>query len=76
MPKRSTMLKIRRTASREVFMLRIALLVVALVIIVFLVPRLFSASRVSPGAGDEQRGYRQQAGGQGARDRLALPARP
>jgi peroxiredoxin Q/BCP len=32
-------------------MLRIALLVVALVIIVFLVPRLFSASRVSPGAG-------------------------
>jgi hypothetical protein len=28
------------------------------------------------GAGDEQRGYRQQAGGQGAGDGLALPARP
>ena len=31
---------------------------------------------VAAGAGDQQRGYHQQAGGQGARDRLALPARP
>jgi AcrR family transcriptional regulator len=30
--------------------------------------------RVAAGAGDQHRGYRQQAGGQGARDRLALPA--
>src|SRR5581483_12258381 len=29
---------------------------------------------VPVGGGDEQRGYRQQAGGQGAGDRLALPA--
>src|ERR1019366_8784014 len=28
------------------------------------------------GAGDQPRGYHQQGGGQGARDRLALPARP
>jgi hypothetical protein len=31
---------------------------------------------VAAGAGNQHRGYRQQAGGQGARDRLALPARP
>ena len=32
--------------------------------------------RVPAGAGDQHRGYRQQVDGQGARDRLALPARP
>jgi hypothetical protein len=31
---------------------------------------------VAPGAGDQRRGYRQQVDGQGARDRLATPARP
>jgi len=32
--------------------------------------------RVPAGAGDQHRGYRQQVDGQGARDRLALPASP
>jgi thioredoxin-dependent peroxiredoxin len=46
------MLKIRQTAKPGgIFMLRIALLVVAVVIIIFLVPRLFSASRAVPGPG-------------------------
>jgi hypothetical protein len=35
-----------------------------------------AANRGPAGARDEHRGYDQQAGGQGARDRLALSARP